>query len=362
MKIKFTAQQIEAWVSRNFKYKSRSGGRQLVICSPFDHDDDYHLWISTVPAMPKPKQGIKRRMDYWVHDFRPGHYSGSLVSFVRKYHKISYYQAIAELTNGDPKSIKESLRRLRAGKKDAVEVEEAPVEEQIALPPGSKSFEDKDSKIRQIMMGYLRRRGVSEEEAVRLGLCYSPITIVFPYYEFGTLVYWQERDIMQKRFNFPDEKVTGLLKTDYLYNFDNVEFSGDYVAVVESMFNCISIGDNCVASGGAVLAGRQIQKLLALGTDAIVLAPDLDDAGIKSLRSNYFELQRVGVRRLAYCLPPQSLLEYSEKDWNDYEIRFGPGSAKQFVESHTFELNPNTLTRLSDLQQRLSSIKMPLHK
>lgn len=355
MRIKFTPQQIEAWVGRHFKYKRRSRGRQLCVTNPFDNDDGYHLWISTVPAIPKPKPGVQRQMGYWVHDFRPGHYSGSLISFVKKFKKISYYQAVADIIGGDPKSVKEVLQKLRIERRSDIEPEpEKSVEErEVELPRGSKLFEENDSSmVRQVASNNLRRRGVSEEEAIRLKLGYTSTTLVFPYYEFGVLVYWQERDILQKRFNFPDEKVTGLLKTDYLYNFDNVEFSGDHVVVVESIFNCISLGDNCVASGGATIVGRQLQKLLALDVNAIILAPDLDDAGIKSLRLNFFELRRIGVKRIAYCLPPYGLLEFNEKDWNDYEIRYGPGSAKKYMESHTFELNLGVFTRLSNLRKQ----------
>jgi hypothetical protein len=219
--------------------------------------------------------------------------------------------------------VRNSLR-----KKD--EPEEA-LEKEVELPPLCKPFTDKTfPKARQLALNYLNSRKVSEEKAIKLQLHYTPEGIVFPYIEYDTIVYWQSRELIDKRFNFPDESKTGLAKTDYLYNFDNVE-PGDDVIIVESIFNCISLGDNCIATGGAIISGAQPRKLRVFNPKVLILAPDNDEAGRKSLRSNYFLLYKDF--NLAYCLPPPGI-----KDWNDFEQARGLGSARKYVEANTYAL------------------------
>lgn len=337
--IKLSPDQIERWVARHFKFKRRSHGNQLAINNPFIDDDDYHFWISTKEDVLTngPRKGAK---GYWVHDFRPGchQYDGSFLNFVRRYKNITFFEAAADVCGGDAKSVRESFRQIRAGLQNIKE-EESEVETIIELPPLSVSFSEKNNtKLREISLNYLNKRRVSENLAIKYGLMYTPSSIVFPYLEYGLLVYWQERSICNKRFNFPDEVKTGLRKTDYLFNFDNVEVSSDLI-IVESIFNSISVGDNCVATGGATIVGNQVRKIGYLNPKNVILAPDHDEAGLKSLHDNFFELK--DKYPLAYCLPPKDV------DWNDLEQQNGLGASRHYIETHTHRLTLSTLLKLA---------------
>lgn len=332
--MKLSGQLIEQWVSRNFPdYKKRSHGKQLVINNPFDGDAGRHFWISTTEEINK-----HNKKGFFVHDFRPGRakFSGSFINFVRKYKNISYFAAIAEVTGGDIRTLRDELRSARI--KEDKEPEEEHIEIEIKLPTASRQFTDESTPtIRKMALNYLKSRCVSEETAIKMFLHYTPGTLVFPYIEYGNVVFWQERDIGCKRFNFPNEQTTGLIKTNYLYNFDNVE-PCDYIIVVESIFNCISVGDNCVATGGATISGRQPQKLKVFNPSLIILAPDNDDAGIKSIRDNFFLLHKDF--KLAYSIPP------GDEDWNDMDQKSGVGIAKNYIENHTFGLTLPVVDRL----------------
>ena len=342
--MKISPHQIEAWVAKNFDYKKKS--RQIRINNPFDDDDDYHFWIALFEDI--SRNDPKKRPRYYVHDFRPGHGAndGSFVQFVRKYHRkrhrkdLSYFEAVAEITGVAPKDIRDELRRVRAEAQDEGQ-EELPGEEDITLPKGAKPLSDDTDKsqARGMALNYLAGRKVNKDLVERHKLHYTATSVVFPYFEYGILVYWQERETLNKVFMFPDELTTGLGKTDFLYNFDNVEQPTECVVIVESIFNCIGIGDNCMASGGATVGGKQVNKLRTLAPRTVVLAPDNDDAGRKSLRENYFLLK--SDFRIAYCFPHPDF-----NDWNDLDKAKGQGASRLYVEHNTRECNMRTIMRM----------------
>ncbi len=335
--IRLKQEQIEKWVAAHFpNYKKRSKGTQLVINNPFDGDNDFHFWISTVIGAPKK---FPTRLNYWVHDWRPGHYNRSFMGFVMDYKKLTYPKAIREVTGLDSKSIRHVT--LQKSKDENIK------EKIISLPPCSVpiTIESKDP-LQQIALNYLSKRCVSEELAIRLNLHYTPASIVFPYIEYDEIVFWQERHILNKRFNFPEEGQTGLIKTDYIYGFDNVEQPAEHVTVVESIFNCISVWENCVATGGASIAGKQIDKLRILRPKLLVLAPDNDQpdsggkrAGLESLRANYFLLK--AYFNMGYCIPPNGF-----KDWNQMDQERGQGTARKYINGHTKRLTLSEVMRL----------------
>jgi DNA primase len=329
--IKLATEQIEKWVSTQFQYKKRSHGRQIIINNPFGDDGDYHLWISTTET-PLKKGPRKGHMGYWVIDHRPGKFKGSLFKFVMEYKKCSYSQAVSELTSARGKDLKYLLRQNRQP-----EEKEVP-ESTIKIPDFSKPISvDSKELANTAARNYLHGREIRDDVIISALLHYTPVSIVFPYLEYGEIVFWQERELLNKRFLFPDENKTGLAKTDYLYGFDNVEPKED-VIVVESIFNCLSIGADCVATGGATISGKQPQKMRALLPRYVVLAPDNDKAGKQSLVKNYFLLK--DSFKLGFCLPPKDL------DWNDMDRMYGPGTARSHIEAKSDVL---TLSKISSL-------------
>ena len=93
----------------------------------------------------------------------------------------------------------------------------------------------------------------------------------------------------------------------------------DYIIVTEAIFDSMTLGSQSVASGGAILTDDQVRKIRALNpVNGVILAPDNDDAGKKSMVSNYRLLQPY-FKKIFYALPPK--LKYGNskhtKDWND---------------------------------------------
>ena len=336
MKIK--PAQIKSWVSKHFEYKSASNGRQVRICSP-DDDAGWHLWINLELA--KSKRNGK--VDYWVHDFRPNHrqWDGSFVRFVQQYKKISYFGALKEICGNKNNAI-EILREAKSDNGQSAESDaQEPEEKLVKLPQNSKLASDGKGKAHQIALNYLKQRLVSVESIKIHQIHYTSSSLIFPYIEYGMVVYWQQRSIINKQFLFPDAKETKSAKTDFLYGFDDVE-PGQAVFVCESIFDCLSLGANTVALGGAVIAGRQLRKLRALNPSAIILVPDNDRAGISSLAYNHERLTSV-FGDIRYCLPPKGKLDL--KDWNEYDQAYGAGWSRQYISE-----NMETLNMLSKLR------------
>jgi len=337
VRARITPEHVKAWIAKNFEFRSRKGGQELHICNP-DGDRAFRLNVSTVRKELHSRRGRngKPLCDFWVNDYRPNHrqYNGSFIGFVRKYRGLTYRAAVREILSSCTGAV--ASGQVQDDERRA----QAPVD-LVDLPDGTVMFsERRDHVIRKYALNYLLSRSMDEQTVETAGLGYTPSTIVFPYHEYGEMVYWQERSFLAKSFNFPDEGRTGLRKTDWLYNFDNVEQPCPCLVVVESIFNCLSIGDDCVATGGAAMTegGRQARKVLALAPEVLLFAPDADEAGAKSLRDHFFMFRRKC--RLEYCLPPSGI------DWNDMDRKGGCGTALRYLLGHRSVLDMSVLAAM----------------
>lgn len=307
--IKLTPYQIESWVARHFEYKSRKNGQELTICNPFiPGDTKFKFNISTV------LKGTKRNPDiqgYWVHDWRPSchNYNMSFLRFVQKFKGFTFKEALKDVC-GDGIDFKAILRKSKPQIEESREIEVI-----LQLPKGSIPIHQGKGKIREIAINYLKRRGISYETAIAHQLHYTGAEIVFPYLEYDAIVYWQSRSIIDKTFEFPEEKTTNTGKASFLYGFDDAEPYQD-VFLTEAIFCSLTIGPGGLATGGADLSEQQRRKLRAINPSRIILAPDNDREGKCSLYNNYRLLSPYG--ELWYVLPPNPF-----KDWNDIAQKYG---------------------------------------
>lgn len=284
-------EQVENWIKENFEYKW--AGKQIRINNP-DGDQKFHLHICPDKAV--------------VHDFRPNHqqHDGSFLKFVSAYKGISIMSAIAEVC-GKGRIITQYQRV----------VEEEPKienEDVIKLPDGAVPLKGGTGKIWDVVMNYLvNERKLTKEEIYQANLHHLGTNIVAPYYQYGMIVFWQLRMMVDKKFKFPD----GSTKSagDFLFGFDDVEPCGEVISV-ESIFNKLSIGHDTVATGGAALKDGQIKLLKVLNPTSITFAPDRDEAGIKSLTADFYAISKERkdnlFKDLLYCLPAAGY-----NDWND---------------------------------------------
>lgn len=304
--IRPSPEQILAWVQANFEYKTRKGGHELCICNPFDGDTGYNFNIDTGDGLCHDWRG-----DGWV-----GKYKRTFLRFVQLYRKCTWTRAVKEVC-GASTSTASLYYRLRQGD----QAKEEAKEQSISLPPGSQKLLESDQpKMAGMLMKWLRSRGVDNDHIKIYDLHHQHDNVVWPYYEYDELVYWQSRNRLNKIYRFPDESV-GVTKGMFLYGFDMVEPS-DYAIVVEAIFGAHTLGEQTLASGGAVLTPMQVRKLRALNpVKGVILSPDNDKAGIGSLAANW-ELIKPYFS-VYYSLPPK--IEYMDsdgkkqrtKDWNE---------------------------------------------
>ncbi|MDP1712448.1 MAG: hypothetical protein Q8K86_08325 [Candidatus Nanopelagicaceae bacterium] len=299
----FTPEQILTWLDRHFDAK-RSGDKQARINNPFDADDqDRHLWISLYPTKAKKSDKI----DHWVHDFRPGmeECNTSFIRFVMKYRKCSYPLAVKEVGG--------KLVAVRTKKEEKQE----PPKPRVVLPAGAELI-DGTSPHQDIVRRHLRKRGFFLREIQPYRLHCTVDSIIFPYYEFDELVYWQSRSALGKTFRFPGDTN----KSDYLFGYDFCDPEED-VGITEACYGAMVLGPGVTSSSGASLTEGILPKLRVLKPKRVILCPDNDEAGRASLRTSFSLLK--DWFEVWYVLPPRVRRpngEYS-KDWADltHEMR-----------------------------------------
>lgn len=305
-------EKIYAWITSNFETKERKGGQELRICNPFDGDRKFHLNINIEKAA--------------VHDFRGDDWVGynpsggqapkrTFLKFVQLYLNCSYTQAVKEVLGSS------SSARLFLRHRLLHQQEEAKKDLSFGLPDGTESLLDsKRPKAAATIIRWLHSRGIDDRKIEKYGIMHSGLDVVWPYFEFDELVYWQSRSRTDKWFQFPDISV-GVGKGDFLYGFDQVE-PASYLIITEAIFDCQTLEHQCMASGGADLTDNQIRKIKFLGPkDGIILAPDNDIAGLKSVLANAGRLDVLGFK-LLFSIPPEiAYIDSGEgrvtKDWND---------------------------------------------
>ncbi len=318
--MELTPEHIKAWVAKHFEYKQTD--KQLRICNPADSDDvKFKLWISLY----KTKSAHSDRVDYWVHDFRPNHhdYDGSFLNFVAKYKKITYKQAAREVMGNKSFLVKKKEEKEEENEEEKDEGIILREEKGIALPKDISKIDGSNDSLQRLAINYLKKRGFTVIDAMTYDLHYTINSIVFLYREFGRVVHWQQRSLLGKTFLFPTETKKG----DHLFGYDLCNGS---IGITESAFGAMALGPGMTASGGASLTDGVIKLLRKGKFNRITLAPDNDEAGIDSLKSNW-KLLIKHFDDIYYCLPPKM---DKKKDWNDAMLLYGRDEIRKFYFDH----------------------------
>lgn len=336
--IKLTQNQIESWVAKHFDYKSRKGGDELTICNPFiPGDTKFKFNIST--QLKETKQGHK---GYWVHDWRPSSQNNnmSFIRFVQIYKNLPFKEAIKDIC-GEGIDLKSILKLSKPKIKDDNRKEQ--LEYQISLPENAAPFsKNSDSTVKQIALNYLNSRGINEKLATDYSLHYTSTSIVFPYFEYDTIVYWQSRSIIEKQFEFP-RNLTGIGKSDFLYGFDEAE-PYQPMFITEAIFCTLTLGYGSTAIGGAEISESQRRKIRMISPSRIILAMDNDEEGIAGMVKNNKLLESYA--EIYYVFPPNNF-----KDWNDVLQKLkdkeeGRKDLRKYAESNSKRLTTKELVKL----------------
>ncbi len=328
-----TATQAKSWIARHFTYKEKKNG-EICICNPFDGDTKFHLgincdklclndWRGNSWAGVNPQTGLRNRCTF--------------IRFVQQYlarerGRCSYFEAVQDVTG----SSLSAMAILAAGRfKQAEEVKE---KASLGLSDGCRELDPSNvTELDWAVWRYLREdRGLSDEIIVKNRVMADMFNVVFPYYEYDELVYWQKRSILNKRFEFPDSSV-GVTKGEFIYGYDMIE-PASYIIITEAIFDSMTLDDQAAAIGGAAITAHQVKKVRALGPrDGVMLGIDNDVAGLESALNNCAMLSPY-FKDIFYSIPPK--IEYEKdgekkvtKDWNDILVYTKESPRKLFEDN-----------------------------
>lgn len=347
-RIKIPPVKIKQWLDRNFpSAKTRKGEREYVVCNPLKDQNQPRLNINVESGLCHDWTG-----DEWAGAPNPrtGKRTCHVTRLIQLIRGCSYKDAIKELLGDSPytyetvDSIDQSV--------------ETPVEyTKIQIPVGYEPLLDSVDFFSDRVLRYLIKRGYSQTQILKENIHYLGANILWLYTEFGELVYMQSRNVTSKQFWFPPNEVKDasgniiskleVTKEDALYGFDDVPKS-NYVIITESIFNKVSLGDHCVASGGAAMTDGQIKRLKFLNpVSGVILAPDNDKAGVESIIANGDLLLSNGFK-VFWSIPPRIQIGPDEyiKDWNELHTNLGFNHDK-IIETMNKTLVPyNDITKI----------------
>jgi hypothetical protein len=347
--------RVVAWIEQNFDFKTRKGGAEYRICDPFQDDSKFKFNIN-------PELGLCNSWlgNEWAGPVNPetGKRNCSFVKFVKAYRGCSYREALEELLGGSA-GVLELMQP--EGRVTGSEGEGSQRKASVTMPPGAQLLAGASGTHAKVLKKWLKRRGYTEEAIRKHELYYHVADVYWPYFEFEELVYWQSRCRDNKRFNFPDatqyEEGAGS-KGDVLYGFDDAE-PANYLIITEAIFDQHTLGDQALATGGAVVTANQIKKIRLLGPrKGIILAPDNDVAGLKSVIANHQVLADQKYP-LFFSLPPS--LEFTRdgsrcitKDWNEMLTGLGMSCAevRRVHDENIRRLTPRELVKLRKILRK----------
>lgn len=353
MKTQIPPHKIKSWVERHFEVKPRRSGQELRINNPFDGDTGYHFNVSIEKSCCHDWRG-----DQWAGPVNPrtGKRNCSFVKFVQRYKKCSFPEAVRDIL-GTKEDIQAFLRP-EARLEDPKALRTISVE----LPNGTLRLAPALDQQAKMLKIWMNKRGYTNEELDQNDIYYSGMDVYWPYYEFDELIYWQSRNRLNKIFRFPDTNIkdtkgniigkTEGSKGHFLYGFDDLQFAS-YLIITESIFGKHALGEQVVATGGAILTETQVKKIKLIGPrNGLILAPDNDKAGIKSIITNYDLLTSLGCR-LFYSIPPKVPFKKDgqdavTKDWNEFieYLKLSKAEVRELHDRSIKKLNFDAINKL----------------
>jgi len=189
-------------------------------------------------------------------------------------------------------------------------IEEEVIEQQFITPLKNVNYFNSANKnfSYRLAYNYLKKRGIKDNVINELGYVStnSSIKIYIPFYESDILVYYTLRDINKNAYlRWTDPK--GINKHEYVYNLDNIK---NTVFIFEGLMDALSLDSQI---GTAMLTSNlgkvQITKIMEQSPKNIVLVPDMDKAGVLSIKKNINLLKEytppsLDVNILLYILDP----------------------------------------------------------
>ena len=335
--LRLPAKKIAAYIESKFDFERRRDGVEYVINNPLTLDTGKHFNINIEKAVCHDWRG-----DEWAGPLnaRTGKRNCSFINFVCLLEIVSYGEAVRLVMGQDYVTFRSEVQKLPTMK------------EQMTMPRSAVPLTDSKHGERDMLLRWLTSRGYSEADAAKANLHHVGVEVVWPYYEYEELIYWQSRSRLNKRFAFPSSEIFDdegnvvgkreFGKGDFFYGFDQVDH-GSYVIITEGIFDQYTLGAQAVASGGALLTSSQVNKLKLLNpAKGVILAPDNDAAGVQSAFTNSVKLRQAGINSYI-SLPPDGV-----KDWNELitEKSLKRPQIRLMFDERIEQVNPIVVNRL----------------
>lgn len=190
---------------------------------------------------------------------------------------------------------------------------------------------------------YLRGRGFSTDDVEFYDLRVDDVDehIIVPFYEEGTLVYYQIRGIYNGlKLNPPKGESLG--KSVYLFNHDGARRERDIV-IVEGWADAITVGRNAVSIQGKLLSKLQAEKLASIGKRFTFFFDADDDTAEFQVKSA--QLLRKYTSKPIYMVNAYGIID---KDPND----LGRDRCRQIIQKYSVEVDTASIVKMSLLSKR----------
>lgn len=153
----------------------------------------------------------------------------------------------------------------------------------LKLPEGFRLISMGDDIMGVAARHYLeKKRGfnITKLALAGVGYCVSGEYagyIIFPYYKHGRLIYFQGRLYMGPgtKMKNPIGEEFGVGKSNIIYNEDAL-FIYNRINVLESITNCLTLGNNSIGINGKSISDYQLSKLIQSPCQYVVIILDPD--------------------------------------------------------------------------------------
>lgn len=196
--------------------------------------------------------------------------------------KFNPLKCIMELENLDTKPQVYELLKTFEGVAFLEPKVEAREWHKISLPESFKLLAFGNSILADHARNYMKKRGfnINSLSAKGIGYCVKgPYAgfIIFPFYQKGKLIYFIGRQFIQlsEKFKNPSVEDFGIGKSQLTYNADSLAIYNK-IYVVESITNCLTSGDNSVATLGKTISNYQLSMLHGSPCKKLVIGLDPD--------------------------------------------------------------------------------------
>ena len=155
-------------------------------------------------------------------------------------------------------------------------------EKPAKLPESFKLLNFGSSRIGDMARNYMSHRGFDIDELSLKGIGYCTkgdfaFRIIFPFHERGLLRYFNARQFMEigVKFKNPPIEEFGVGKNLLIYNVDVLNIY-DKIEILESITNCLTLGDNATSIGGKIMSHYQMSKYMSSPVKKLVIILDPD--------------------------------------------------------------------------------------